>query len=131
LPGFGFCASTLPRLLLIDRFRVILPTVQCARLILALAFFSVRPRSFGTTHLALNVAVAALSTVIESAHVDLPAQAPLQPLKTDVAVGFAVSANAVPYGNPALHVVPQPIPPGELVTVPRPFPFFPMVRCRV
>ena len=90
-----------------------------------------RPSSFGTTHFALNVAVAALSTVIDSAHVDLPLHAPLQPLKTDVAVGFAVSVNAVPYGNPALQVPPQPIPPGELVTVPRPFPFLPTVRCRV
>lgn len=96
MPGFGFCASTLPRLLLADRFRVTLPTLQCAFLIRAFAFLSVRRTSFGTTHLALKVAVAALSVVIESEHAALPLHALPQPLKTEVAVGFAVSLTNVP-----------------------------------
>jgi hypothetical protein len=96
LPGFGFCASTLPFFLADDRFFVTLPTLQCALVILALAFFSVRPSSFGTTHFALKVAVAALSTVIDNGQGALPMHAPLQPLKTEVAVGFAVSVTAVP-----------------------------------
>jgi hypothetical protein len=48
--------------------RVILPTVQCARLSFVLAFFSVRPTSFGTTHLALKVAVAVWFAVIDTEH---------------------------------------------------------------
>jgi hypothetical protein len=124
LPGFGFCASTLPFLRLDEAFCLTLPTVQCARLILAFAFVSVRPTSFGTTHFALNVAVAVLSVVIDSEHAPLPAHAPLQPLKIEFGVGFAVSVTAVPYRNPTLQVAPQPMPAGELVTVPRPLPFF-------
>jgi hypothetical protein len=96
LPGFGFCASTLPFFLAEERFLVTLPTLQCALLILALAFLSVRPRSFGTMHFALNVAVAALSTVIDSGQGALPVHAPLQPLKTEVAVGFDARVTAVP-----------------------------------
>lgn len=96
LPGLGFCARTLPLLLFRDAFLVILPTVQWARLILAFAFFSVRPSSLGTTHFARKVAVAARSVVIDSEHVLLPVHAPPQPLKTEVAVGFAVSLTSVP-----------------------------------
>ena len=96
LPGFGFCASTLPRLRLTECFRVILPTLQCAFLILAFAFFSVRPTSLGTMHFALKVAVADRSVVSDTEQVLLPLHAPPQPLKTEVAVGFAVSLTSVP-----------------------------------
>ena len=73
-----------------------LPTVQCAFLILAFAFFSVRPTSLGTTHFALKVAVADWFVVIDTEHVLVPLHAPPQPLKTEVAVGFAVSWTSVP-----------------------------------
>jgi len=49
-PGFGCSASTLPRILRDEKSLVILPTRQFAFLILALAFASVCPRTFGTTH---------------------------------------------------------------------------------
>src|SRR5207244_4111949 len=47
---------------------------------------------------------------------------PLQPLKVEPAAGVAVSVTAVPLAKLAVHVAPQVIPTGELVTVPLPVP---------
>jgi hypothetical protein len=54
--------------------------------------------------------------------VDVPLQAPDHPAKLEPVDGVAVSVTAVPLLNPALHVVPQLIPEGLLVTTPVPVP---------
>jgi hypothetical protein len=55
-------------------------------------------------------------------HVDVPLQAPDHPVNVEPAAGAAVSVTTVPLLNPALHVVPQLIPDGLLVTIPVPVP---------
>ena len=52
----------------------------------------------------------------------LPLQAPLQPVKVEPAAGVAVKVTAVPLANGAVHVGPQVIPTGALVTLPLPAP---------
>ncbi len=54
----------------------------------------------------------------------VPEQAPNQPVKSELASGFAVSVTDVPLANFALHAKPQLIPDGLLVTVPPPVPAF-------
>lgn len=54
--------------------------------------------------------------------VSVPEQPPDQPLKIELAFGFAVSTTDVPLANVALHAEPQLIPAGLLVTVPPPVP---------
>ena len=54
----------------------------------------------------------------------VPEQAPDQPVKSELASGFAVSVTDVPLANFALHAKPQLIPDGLLVTVPPPVPAF-------
>jgi len=54
----------------------------------------------------------------------VPVQAPDQPLKIELAFGFAVSVTEVPLAKFALHAEPQLIPAGLLVTVPPPDPAF-------
>lgn len=56
--------------------------------------------------------------------VSVPEQAPDQPLKVELAFGFAVSVTEVPLANCALQAEPQLIPAGLLVTVPPPDPAF-------
>src|SRR3989441_9625910 len=56
-----------------------------------------------------------------SLHDALPI-APLQPVKVEPAAGVAVSVTAVPLAKLAVHVAPQVIPAGALVTVPLPVP---------
>src|SRR5205823_3595817 len=56
-------------------------------------------------------------------HAPVPEQPPpLQPLKVEPAAGVAVSVTVVPLAKLAVHVAPQVIPAGELVTVPLPVP---------
>jgi hypothetical protein len=50
----------------------------------------------------------------------VPLQAPLQPIKLKLAAGVAVRVTGVPMAKLALHVPPQLIPEGELVTMPLP-----------
>jgi hypothetical protein len=50
----------------------------------------------------------------------VPLQAPPQPVKLHPAAGVALSATCVPVAKLALHVEPQLMPDGELVTVPPP-----------
>jgi hypothetical protein len=54
----------------------------------------------------------------------VPVQAPLQPVNVLPAAGVAVSVTDVPELYVALHVAPQLIPAGALVTVPVPDPAF-------
>src|SRR4029453_4897187 len=53
---------------------------------------------------------------------------PLQPAKTDPADAVAVNVTELPVGKGALHVFPQLMPAGLLVTVPVPPPAFVTVR---
>jgi len=73
---------------------------------------------------ALNVAVidAELASTIVQAPV--PEQAPVHPVKVELAIGFAVSVTDVPAAKLALHVGPQLSPDGLLVIVPPPEPAF-------
>lgn len=57
-------------------------------------------------------------------HTPVPVHAPDQPVKTELASGFAVNVTVVPLENLALHAEPQLIPGGVLVTVPTPVPAF-------
>jgi hypothetical protein len=72
--------------------------------------------------LAVNVAVTEVSLVKVTLHVPIPLQAPDQPANVEVAFGAAVSVTIVPLAKLALHVVPQLIPEGLLVTFPAPVP---------
>jgi hypothetical protein len=73
----------------------------------------------------LNVAVTLVAALTVMVHVvDWPAQAPLQPLKTEPALGCAVSVTTVPLIYGAAHVLPQSMPAGLDVTTPEPVPVF-------
>jgi len=71
------------------------------------------------------VKVAVTVVAAESVTVQAPVPEhppPLQPVKVEPAAGAAVSVTAVPLAKLAVHVAPQVIPTGELVTVPLPVP---------
>jgi hypothetical protein len=72
--------------------------------------------------LAVNVAVTDAAAVTVTLQVSVPVQAPAQPAKVEFAFGAAVSATTAPLVKLALHVAPQLIPAGLLVTVPAPVP---------
>src|SRR5207247_10936911 len=57
-----------------------------------------------------------------------PPSAPPHPLNPDPLADVAVTVTYVPTANDALHVAPQSIPAGLLVTVPLPLPVFVTVR---
>src|SRR5262245_57103808 len=79
------------------------------------------------TKVAVTVA-AALSVRVQ---VLVPVQPlPLQPLNVEPVCGDAVRVTTVPCVNEIVHVVPQLIPAGELVTVPTPAPAFDTVSAR-
>jgi len=76
-----------------------------------------------------KVAVTDWAALIVTTQIPVPLHtAPLQPLNTDPLAGVAVSVTDVPLANDALHVAPQLIPTGLLVTVPLPLPVFVTVR---
>jgi hypothetical protein len=56
---------------------------------------------------------------IVTVHAPLPVHAPLQPAKTPLPLVVTVSVTLVPLLNNALQMLPQLMPPGLLVTVPR------------
>jgi hypothetical protein len=67
--------------------------------------------------------MADVAAVSESVHVDVPVQTPPdQPANFEPVAGVAVSVTCVPLGKVSVHVAPQLIPAGELVTVPVPVP---------
>lgn len=70
----------------------------------------------------LKVAVTEAAAVRVTAHVPLPLQAPDHPANVEPELGTAVSVTEVPLAKLALHVVPQLMPVGLLVTVPVPVP---------
>jgi hypothetical protein len=92
-PGFGLCATTRPFFLFADAFRATRPTLQRALTIRVFARLSVKPTTFGTTHLGFRakVAVAKRSTVIETMQVAVPEQSPDQPVNLDAEAAVAES----------------------------------------
>lgn len=67
----------------------------------------------------------AVTEVFESGaslQVEVPLQAPAQPVKVELPVGCAVKVISVPGENVAWQVDPQSMPAGELLTVPVPSP---------
>lgn len=70
----------------------------------------------------VNVAVTDMFPLRVTEQVVVPAHAPDHPANVEPAAGVAVSVTAVPLAKLALHVVPQLMPVGELVTVPAPVP---------
>ena len=79
--------------------------------------------SLGATF-ASNSAVTACVPPETSVQVPVPEQFPLHPMKIESAAGVAVSTTDAPDSNPAEQFDPQSIPPGALLTVPVPVPFF-------
>jgi hypothetical protein len=77
-----------------------------------------------TVPLGLNVAVTEVSLAkVTVQTVEFPVQPPpVKPANVDPEFGAAVSVTAVPLAKLALHVVPQVIPAGELLTDPAPVP---------
>src|SRR5947209_10671567 len=61
----------------------------------------------------------------------LPVHAPVHPVKVEPVVAEGVNVTCVPLLKLALHVVPQLIPAGLLVTVPVPVPAFVTVKGKV
>jgi hypothetical protein len=55
-------------------------------------------------------------------HGSVPEQAPVHPVKVELALGFAFNRTDVPVAKLALHISPQLMPAGALVTVPVPVP---------
>jgi len=63
-----------------------------------------------------------VSFASDSVHVPVPLHGPVQPAKRELSSGFAVSVTDVPLRNFALHISPQLMPAGVLVTAPVPLP---------
>src|SRR3989442_12043643 len=75
-----------------------------------------------------KVAVTVVAALRVTVHVPVPEQPPpVQPVKVEPAAGVAVNVTAVPLAKLAVHVAPQVIPAGELLTVPLPVPALPTV----
>jgi hypothetical protein len=72
--------------------------------------------------LALKVAVTAVLPVKVTLQEPVPVQVPDQPANVELLFGAAVSVTMVPLVTLVLHVAPQSIPAGLLVTVPAPVP---------
>src|SRR2546422_11272379 len=87
-----------------------------------------------------KVAVTVVAAETVTVQDPVPVQpAPLQPMKTESALGVAVSVTTIPFAKLAAQVMPQAIPLGLLVTAPLPLPEFvtlsvgaggPMVKVR-
>src|SRR5436309_2609295 len=77
----------------------------------------------------VKLAFTACAALIVTTQVPVPLHpAPLQPVNTEPLTGAAVKVTDVPLANEALHVTPQSMPAGLLVTVPLPLPVFVTVR---
>lgn len=75
----------------------------------------------------LNVAVTEAFAARVTLHAPVPLHAPDQPANDDPVPGAALNVTAVPLAKLALHVDPQSMPAGALVTVPAPVPLSAMV----
>jgi hypothetical protein len=75
-----------------------------------------------SVYVGVKVAVTAAAALIVTVHGPVPVQAPLHPVKAEPALGVAVRVTTVPLTKSALHVAPQLIPAGLLVTDPMPDP---------
>src|SRR5437899_921839 len=73
--------------------------------------------------------VAAVTGIVQGPVPEHPP--PVQPVKVEPAAGVAVSVTAVPLAKLAVHVAPQVMPAGALVTVPLPAPAGVTVRVKV
>ena len=71
---------------------------------------------------AVKLAPTAVSLVITRRHAVVPEQAPVHAEKVELDAGLAVSVMAVPVVKLALHVCPQLMPAGALLTIPVPVP---------
>jgi hypothetical protein len=134
-PALGFWAMTLPFFFLLENFLVTLPTRQCRARILVFALASFRPMTLGTRHLMTTgflakVAVTEWSALIVSVQAPVPEQSPDQPVNREPEAGVALRVTEAPSSRLAVHVPPQLIPAGELVTVPVPAPAFATVSVR-
>jgi len=79
--------------------------------------------------LTINVAVTDWAAFIVTTQLPVPVHpAPLQPVNTEPPAGVAVNVTEVPLANDAVHVAPQLIPAGLLVTVPPLLPVLVTVR---
>jgi hypothetical protein len=70
----------------------------------------------------LNVAVTAVAAEAVMLHVPVPVQPPDHPANVEPEFGVAVSVTEVPTAKLALHVCPQVMPAGLLLTLPAPVP---------
>jgi hypothetical protein len=80
---------------------------------------------------AVRIAPIAVSLSRVRLHGAVPEHAPVHPVKVEPSPGFAVSVTDVPTVKLALHVSPQLMPAGVLVTVPVPVPDSVTVSCTV
>src|SRR5664279_3270715 len=71
---------------------------------------------------ASRIAPTEVSLIIVRLHGAVPEQAPVHPVKVELALGIAVNVTDMPIAKLALHVDPQLMPAGALVTVPVPVP---------
>jgi len=76
----------------------------------------------GDVGVTLKVAVTVVAALTVTTQVPVPEHGALQPAKVDPVTGVAVRVTAVPDVTDSVHVAPQLIPAGELVTVPEPEP---------
>jgi hypothetical protein len=94
-----------------------------------MALVGAKPVIVGTPLFNAKVAVTVVAALSVTLQVPVPVHPPpLQPVNVDPAVAAAVSTIAVPELKFAVHVDPQLIPAGALVTVPAPVPA--LVTCR-
>ena len=81
----------------------------------------------GVTGLRVKDAPTLVAAVIGTTQAPVPLHAPLQPEKVEPEAAVGVSVTEVPWGKVALHIAPQLIPAGLLMTEPLPVPERPTV----
>ena len=80
------------------------------------------PVGGGGGPVAVKIAPTLVAAFMVTVQVPVPEQAPLQPAKVEPELATAVRVTLVPWAKVVLHVPPQLMPPGELVTAPVPVP---------
>lgn len=92
------------------------------------AGFALRVQTGVVTTLWANVAVTLCADVMLTVQLPVPLHAPLQPVKVLPVAGVAVRVTLAPLVKNALHVLPQSMPAGLLVTMPIPVPLLLIVN---